>query len=92
MNRRIALTEKYDILLTLIQKNNQKLFLLFPSLETIDLSDLIYLINLSFNECKSRESYILKIDEIMKDKFNEIIDISNIVDDIINFIDIVKCI
>ena len=92
MNRRIALTEKYDILLTLIQKNNQKLFLLFPSLETIDLSDLIYLINLSFNECKSRESYKLKIDEIMKDKFNEIIDISNIVDDIINFIEIVKCI
>ena len=92
MNRRIALTEKYDILLALIQKNNQKLFLLFPPLETIDLSDLIYLINLSFNECKSRESYILKIDEIMKDKFNEIIDISNIVDDIINFIEIVKCI
>ena len=92
MKRRFLLTEKYDILLDLIEKNNPKLFLLFPSLDTVDLSDLIYLINLTFNTCKSRESYILKIDELMKEKFNENLDIGNIVDEIITFIEIVKCI
>ena len=92
MKRRFLLTEKYDILLDLIEKNNPKLFLLFPSLDTVDLSDLIYLINLTFNTCKSRDLYILKIDEIMKEKFNENLDIVNIVDEIITFIEIVKCI